>query len=304
MTLYPPDDPFLINTVIFGIPLVIRWYGLLIMSGAVLGAFLNEARARKQGFDPEQIWNQLMLGLILGIAGARIYYVAFERARFGNNFFEMLNLTTGGLAIHGAIIGALLAAVIYTRRHKLPFWHWVDLCVPGLLLAQALGRWGNFFNQEAYGCPTSTGFGLLIDPIHRISPYDDLQKYPPTTLFHPTFLYESLWNLLGVGLILLLERHFGSDAPSQRRWLRKGDLFFFYGAYYSFARFWIEGLRTDSLCLNGFGGDCVGSLRVAQVVSLLIFCAAAIALIVNHQRTVASSASNALTAKEIADPRA
>ncbi len=293
MELYPPFGPYLLNTEIFGLPIAVRWYGVLIMSGALLGAWLASRRALARGYDPEHVWNLLMLGLILGIAGARIYYVIFEWERFASNPMSALNLTTGGLAIHGVWIGALSAALIYTRYNKLPFWEWMDICMPGFLLAQAVGRWGNFMNQEAYGAPTTLGFGVRIDPEHRLPPYNNLQLYPPETLFHATFLYESVWNLIGVGLLLLADRRYGKLAPPKQRWLRDGDILFLYGIYYSLGRLWIEGLRTDSLCLNGIGGDCAGSIRMAQLVSLVIIVAGLVALFMNHRRPLAPTTAAA-----------
>lgn len=274
MGLIPPDDPFLIQVTLFGLALNVRWYGAIIMSGALLAAWLAARRAAARGIDPEHVWNQLFLGLIFGIVGARLYYVAFEWQRFASDPLAIINLTTGGLAIHGAIIGALLSALIYTRVKQLPLWEWLDICVPGFLLAQAIGRWGNFFNQEAYGSPTSLGFGVLIAPEHRIPPYNNLTLYPPDTLFHATFLYESLWNLVGVALLLWLDRRYGTHAPTVRRRLNGGDLVFLYAIYYSAGRFWIEGLRTDSLY--------AGPIRVAQLVSLALIGLGLLALVVNH----------------------
>jgi phosphatidylglycerol:prolipoprotein diacylglycerol transferase len=275
MIFYPPDDPFLINNAVFGIPIVIRWYGVLIMSGAMLGTWLAARRARHRGHNPDHVWNILTLGLLMGIAGARIYYVIFEWSRFGGDLGMMIDITRGGLAIHGAIIGAMLTVIIYTRVKKLSFWEWSDLFMPGFLLAQSIGRWGNFFNQEAYGVPTTLGFGVRIDGQHRLPDYP-LSEYPPDTLFHPTFLYESLWNLTGVGLLLLLDRWYGTHEPARKRWLRHGDLLFIYAIFYSLGRFWIEGLRTDSLY--------IGPLRTAQVVSLVLIGAGIVALFVNHRR--------------------
>ncbi len=284
MVLYPPDDPFLLSFTLFGLPIAVRWYGVIIMSGALLAAYLSARRAVDRGYDPDHVWNQLMLGLLMGIAGARIYYVIFEWERFAANPWSVLNLTTGGLAIHGGIIGSVLAVLVYSRWNKLPFWDWVDVCVPGYLLGQAIGRWGNFFNQEAYGRPTQLPVGVRIDPEHRLPPYTDLQTYPLDTLFHATFLYESLWNFAGAGLLFWADRRYGHGAPAGKRWLRPGDLLFLYAIIYSAGRFWIEGLRTDSLCLNGVGGDCAGSLRMAQAFSLALLVAGVIALVVNHRR--------------------
>jgi phosphatidylglycerol:prolipoprotein diacylglycerol transferase len=279
MILYPPDDPFLFSINLFGLPITVRWYGFIIMMGALIAALVAARRAQRRGIDPDHVWNQLMVGLLLGIAGARIYYVFFEWDRFAGNPWSALNLTTGGIAIHGGIIGALIATIGYSYYNKLPLREWLDICAPPFLLGQAIGRWGNFFNQEAYGVPTSLNFGLRIDPEFRVPPFNNLQLYPIDTLFHPTFLYESLWNLSGFGLLIWLERRFGANAPPEQRKLRPGDLLFLYGIIYSSGRFWIEGLRIDSLCLDRVGGTCDGSLRVAQMISIaiIVLCVAGLA---------------------------
>jgi phosphatidylglycerol:prolipoprotein diacylglycerol transferase len=290
--IHPPDDPFLINTNIFGFALQVRWYGVLIIGGAMLAAWLAAKRAERRGYDPEDVWNLLLLGLVLGIAGARLYYVAFEWERYANSsLLDIINPQGGGLAIHGAIIGAVLAALIYTRWKKLPFVEWLDICLPTMLLAQAVRRWGNFFNQEAYGRPTNLPFGVAIDESHRLDPFRDMQQYPPSRLFHATFLYESIWNISGLGLILWLERRL-------RGWLRTGDSALMYLIVYGAGRFWIEGLRTDSLCTNGVGGDCAGALRTAQVVSLLLIVGGLIGMYINHRRALRPAEVGASAAAE------
>jgi phosphatidylglycerol:prolipoprotein diacylglycerol transferase len=266
----PPFGPTLIDH-LFGLSfLTVRWYGVLIVSGAILAGYLAARRARAHAIDPEHVWNQLLLGMVLGIIGARIYYIAFEWQRYaGQPLIDIINPQGGGLAIHGAIIGALVAVLIYTRRHQLPLLAWLDICVPTLLVGQAIGRWGNFFNQEAYGRPTTLPWGLDIPPDRRIPPYDNLAQYPPSTRFHPTFLYESLWDAGALALILWIERRFGSR-------LRPGDSALLYGVLYSAGRFFTEGLRTDSLCVGAYtlDGSCIGGLRIAQLVSLaaLVIC--------------------------------
>lgn len=278
--LHPPDDPFLINTSLFGIPLAVRWYGVLIVGGAMVAGWLAARRAERRGYNPDHIWNLLLLGMVLGIACARVYYVAFEWQSFaGRPWLDLINTTKGGLAIHGALIGAVLAALIYTRRNKLPLVEFLDICMPGFLLAQAIGRWGNFMNQEAYGRPTTLPFGVTIDGDRRLPPYNDMAAYPPSTLFHATFLYESVWNVAGFGLLLWLERRL-------RGWLRTGDIALFYAIWYGVGRFWIEGLRTDSLCTNGVGGECGGALRTAQIVSLLLIAIGLVGFYLNHHRAL------------------
>jgi phosphatidylglycerol:prolipoprotein diacylglycerol transferase len=277
----PPTGPYLIDH-LFGLSfLTVRWYGVLIVSGAILAASLATRRAKARGIDPEHVWNQLLLGMLLGILGARIYYVAFEWQRYaGRPLLEIINPQGGGLAIHGAIVGALIAVLIYTRRQHLPLLPWLDICVPTLLIGQAIGRWGNFFNQEAYGRPTTLPWGLDIPPDRRIPPYDNLQQYPASTRFHPTFLYEALWDAGALVLILWIERRF-------RAWLRPGDSALLYGVLYSAGRFVTEGLRTDSLCVGAYtlDGSCTGGLRIAQLVSLGVLVACGLVLAWRHRRS-------------------
>lgn len=272
--LFSPEDPYIIH---IAVPLQVRWYGVCIIGGALLGTWINANRARLRGFHPDHSWNQLMLGLILGVIGARIYYVIFQWHMFRENPWMIPNLMTGGLAIHGAIIGAILSVAFYTWRNQIPFWQWLDIHVPGFLLAQGIGRWGNFFNQEAYGRPTDLGLGVRIDPIRRVAPYQDLQQFPPHTLFHATFLYESLWNISGAILLIVIDRLWGTNTTSGNKKLRHGDLFFLYCIIYSSGRFWIEGLRTDSLLLS--------SLRIAQVMSIVMILAGIGAILYNHRKS-------------------
>jgi phosphatidylglycerol---prolipoprotein diacylglyceryl transferase len=277
----PPTGPTVIDH-LFGLSfLTVRWYGVLIIGGAMLAATLASRRARAHGIADEHVWNQLLLGLLFGIIGARLYYVAFEWGRYaGKPLLEILNPQGGGLAIHGAIVGALLAVLIYTRRQRLPLLTWLDICVPTLLVGQAIGRWGNFFNQEAYGRPTTLPWGLDIVPEHRIPPYDNLQQYPASTRFHPTFLYESLWNVSALVLILWIERRF-------RAWLKPGDSALLYGVLYSAGRFFTEGLRTDSLCVGPYtlDGSCAGGLRIAQLVSLATLMTCGLILTWRHRHS-------------------
>lgn len=260
----PPTGPYLVEH-LFGLAfLSIRWYGVLIMGGALLATLLAARRARMRGINPDHVWNQLFLGLLIAIPLARAYYVFFEWPRYaGRPWLEIVNPQGGGLAIHGGLLGALIAVLIYTHRQRLPLLSWLDICAPPVLLGQAIGRWGNFFNQEAYGRPTTLPWGLDIAPAFRIPPYTDLTRYPLTTRFQPTFLYESLWDLSALGLILWGERRFA-------RWRRPGDSVLLYGILYSLGRFGTEGLRTDSLCVGPYiaDGSCIGGLRIAQLVSL------------------------------------
>jgi phosphatidylglycerol:prolipoprotein diacylglycerol transferase len=284
--MYPPDDQYLIEQ-LFGL-ISIRWYAICILGGAILAAWFGARRVAARGYDPEHAWNLLAFGLVISIACARTWYVIFEWQRFERMpnawtwrwfLFDVINPATGGIAIQGAIVGAVLGTFIYTRWNRLDFLQWVDFGAPCMSIGQVIGRWGNFFNQEAYGRPMATAqpWGLRIDAPFRVKEFPASEYPVETTRFHPTFLYESLWNLLVLIALLAIERRF-------RGWLRKGDLFLCYGIIYSIGRFFIEGLRTDSLCLSGVGGSCENSLRTAQVTALATIGIFALILIVRHLR--------------------
>jgi phosphatidylglycerol:prolipoprotein diacylglycerol transferase len=249
------------SPVIFQIgPLSIRWYGVLIMAGVILGLVLAGREAKRQTVSIEFIYDLFFYMLISAIVGARLYYVIFSWDQYRNNLAEIFAFWHGGLAIHGAIIGGIVSALIHTHLKGVSFWQVADICAPSLILGQAIGRWGNFFNQEAFGGPTNLPWGIFIDKAHR--PLHYIQQ----THFHPTFLYESLWNFC-VFLFLLWVR--------RKRSIISGDVFLAYLMLYSTGRFWIEGLRTDSLMFAGF--------RIAQIVSLCLILLASITLIQRHR---------------------
>ncbi|WP_347179074.1 prolipoprotein diacylglyceryl transferase [Roseofilum casamattae] len=231
-------------------PLAIRWYGLLIASAVLLGVTLSQYLAQRRGLNPDAI-GDLAIWLVLGaIPGARIYYILFQWENYSDNLGEMFAIWKGGIAIHGAILGGMLAALIFARLNRLSFWKLADVVAPSLILGQAIGRWGNFFNSEAFGSPTDLPWKLFI-PINR-RPIEYIQF----DYFHPTFLYESLWNLMVLGILLGLFVWGLKHKPG----LKSGTLFMVYLIAYSLGRVWIEALRTDSLML--------GDIRVAQLVSL------------------------------------
>lgn len=267
----PPVDPLLIHfTENWGI----HWYGVLIVSGVVLGALYAALRARQNGDDPDHVWNALTLAIVLGIIGARLYHVFSqpEGGMVGWDYYrkhpaEILYIWQGGLGIYGAIVGGLLGVVLYAWRAGLRPLKWLDYGAPGLALGQAVGRWGNFVNQELYGPPTTLPWGLRIDPAHRIAPYHDLETYPPETLFHPTFLYESLWCLLLFGGLALLARHF-------KERLKDGDILLVYLIGYPLGRFFLEYLRPDAWM--------IGPIAAAQLFALVFVVGATGVLIVRH----------------------
>lgn len=227
-------------------PLSIRWYSILILTGIILATALCRRLARERDLDPE-IFSDLVVWLVVGaIPMARAYYVFFEWPRFSQEpLWKIFAIWEGGIAIHGAIIGGLMAGYLFARRRKLSFLTLVDVVAPGLILGQAIGRWGNFFNSEAFGGPTDLPWKLFIPLANRPSGMESVAFY------HPTFLYESFWNLGVFGLLLFVFFRF--------RQLKPGSLFCLYALTYSLGRIWIEGLRMDSLMF--------GPLRVAQLIS-------------------------------------
>lgn len=232
-------------------PLTIRWYGLLIASAVLIGVSLSQYLAKRRHVNPELL-SDLSIWLVIGaIPAARIYYVLFQWSEYAQHPERIIAIWQGGIAIHGAIIGGVIAALIFAKLRQVSFWQLADLVAPSLILGQAIGRWGNFFNSEAFGAPTNLPWKLYI-PSDRRPPELTNFEY-----FHPTFLYESLWDLMVFALLMTL---FFRGLQNKPR-LKLGTLFMAYLPAYSLGRFWIEGLRTDSLML--------GFLRMAQVVSLI-----------------------------------
>jgi phosphatidylglycerol---prolipoprotein diacylglyceryl transferase len=227
-------------------PITIRWYGLLIATAVLIGVSLSQYLAKRRNVNPELV-SDLSIWLVIGaIPAARLYYVLFQWSEYSQHPERIIAIWQGGIAI----IGGTLAALIFAKVNQVSFWQLTDLVAPSLILGQAIGRWGNFFNSEAFGRPTNLPWKLYIP----------LQNRPPTLAnfeyFHPTFLYESLWNLIVFALLMALFFRGLSGKPR----LRLGTLFLAYLVAYSFGRLWIEGFRIDSLML--------GPLRIAQVVSL------------------------------------
>jgi len=276
-------------------PLAVHWYGLLIVSGAVLAAVVSTFEAKRRGEDPEHVWNVLTWCLILGIIGARLYHVfsSPEGGFVGWEYYkehpiDIIAFWRGGfrgLGIYGAVIGGVLAIVLYTRYAKLNLPRWLDIPTPGLLLAQAIGRFGNFINQELYGQPTTLPWGVPIDCLHRFGAFT-CDKLPESTRFHPTFFYESAWNLIGFALIMWIGR----------RWkdrLKDGDVFLMYLIWYPLGRFWTEYFRPDAWLVGG------SRLATAQLIAIISALLAVALLIIRHAK---SSASEADSAGDIFDP--
>jgi phosphatidylglycerol---prolipoprotein diacylglyceryl transferase len=229
----------------------LRWYGLLIASAVLIGVNLSIYLAKKRQMNGELIGDLSIWLVLAAIPCARLYYVLFKWNYYSQHPSEIIAIWQGGIAIHGAILGGTLAALIFAKIKQVKFWALADVVAPSLVLGQAIGRWGNFFNSEAFGSPTELPWKLYIPSTRRPEEYLD-QEY-----FHPTFLYESLWDLSVFGILILL---FSRSLPA-RKPLKDGSLFMIYLIAYSLGRFWIEGLRTDSLMF--------GSLKMAQAISLI-----------------------------------
>ncbi len=235
------------NPIAFQIgPFAVHWYGIIIAAGLLAGVTVAALRAPFYKISRDDLYNLVLLALPCGIIGSRLWYVVFNWSYYAERPGEILATWHGGLAIHGGVLAAILCGLVYARIKKLSFLSIADMTAPSFALAQAIGRWGNFVNQEAYGTPTDLPWAIIIDGVPR----------------HPTFLYESIWNLFVFGILLLVGRRF----PQAR-----GLVFAGYLVLYSAGRFFVEGLRTDSLM--------VGDLRTAQITSLvMILCGVVIGI--------------------------
>lgn len=226
---------------LFG-PLTLNYYALCIVVGIIAAILLSSRLWKSRGGSVDNVMDATLWAVLLGIVGGRLYHVfSSPDAYFGPNFDGSGDLTLipqvwlGGLGIWGAIVLGAVGIWIACRRYGIKFAGFADVIVPGVLLGQAIGRWGNWFNQELYGAPTSLPWGLEVDAEHRVP---QVQHLSESTLFHPTFLYESLWSLAGVVLLVLLHKKFR---------FKQGLLAWTYVAYYTLGRFWIESLRIDEL---------------------------------------------------------
>ena len=203
-------DPIIFSFKIGSIPIALHWYGVLVMSGIMFGAWITSLGIKSRNEDPEYLWDALIYIIIAAMVGARLWYVA--NATLGGNPFyknnpaQILNIPAGGLHFYGGILFGVIAFIYYARKHRLDLWLFVDAVAPGLLLGQAFSRPANFINQELYGPPTTMPWGIAIDRLHRIAPYADMGKFPAETRFHPTFAYEMLWNIFAALLILWITK--------------------------------------------------------------------------------------------------
>jgi phosphatidylglycerol:prolipoprotein diacylglycerol transferase len=277
---FTPDPVAFVIPLPFGLfgqtSLPIYWYGIIIVAGTIAGAFLAASEAKRKGIDPDHVWNGLLFALLFGVLGARLYHVLSDVAvgdpngyfanDFGTNLINVLNPRSGGLGIFGAVVGGIFGIWVYTRFAKVKFWGLVDIAIPGLALAQAIGRWGNFMNQELYGYPTDLPWGIPITAAHRLPQFASL---PDTARFHPTFLYESIGMFIVTGLLLYIARRWDKT-------LKPGDMLLLYGIFYPLVRFFTEMQRPDAWLLANTG------VPTAQVISVVTFVICAIWFLYRH----------------------
>lgn len=242
-----------INPIFIDIGIVtIYWYGLIIAFGTALGIFLAIREANRLQLKKDIIIDLMIVAIPISIISARIYYVLFEWGHYADHsWWKIFAVWEGGLAIHGAVIGGIITAVIFARNRKVSFWQLADVIAPSLILGQAIGRWGNFMNQEAHGGPIST---TTYENFHQYLPdFIMNQMTIDGVMYHPTFLYESVWNILLFILLIVIRKY----NPL------RGAIFLSYIMTYSIGRYFIEGMRTDSLYM-------FGEIRTAQFISVLL----------------------------------
>lgn len=253
----------MINSVnIFG--LTIHFYSLCILLGIVVAYFVISREAKRQGIDSDTITNLIFYGLLCGIVGARLYYVVFQFSYYKDNLLDIFKIWNGGLAIHGGLIFGSLFVFFYCRKKKLSFLKLADIILPGVLIAQAIGRWGNFFNQEAYGCMVSS------DLLHKLLVPDFIIKgmFIKGAYYLPTFYFESIWCVLGFISMLILRKNYN---------IKVGTITAIYLIWYGIGRTVIEAFRTDSLMIF--------NIKQAQVISILAI-VAGILILINRKRNL------------------
>ncbi|HHA6554886.1 prolipoprotein diacylglyceryl transferase [Staphylococcus aureus] len=229
-------------------PLSVRWYGIIIAVGILLGYFVAQRALVKAGLHKDTLVDIIFYSALFGFIAARIYFVIFQWPYYVENPSEIIKIWHGGIAIHGGLIGGFIAGVIVCKAKNLNPFQIGDIVAPSIILAQGIGRWGNFMNHEAHGGPVSRAF---LEQLH-LPNFIIENMYINGQYYHPTFLYESIWDVAGFIILVNIRKH-----------LKLGETFFLYLTWYSIGRFFIEGLRTDSLMLTS-------NIRVAQLVSILL----------------------------------
>jgi phosphatidylglycerol:prolipoprotein diacylglycerol transferase len=260
-----PSPP---SPVIFHLgPFALRYYGLFIAIGIVVATWLTSRQLERKGMDGTLALDSLFFIVPLGFIGARAYHVATDYELYANDPFPgVFEVWNGGLGIYGGVIGGFIGLIIFARIRGISLWVFADAMAPGVALAQAIGRWGNYFNQELFGRPTNLPWAIRIAPENRPVGYTE------ATSFHPTFLYESIWDLIVCLILLWVARRFADS-------LKNGDVAVLYVSLYSFGRFFVESLRIDPAFL--IGGTIRGNLLVSSVLAL----AFAMILLLRHSGT-------------------
>ena len=265
LTLPSPASPVLFEVG----PFALRWYGLCIALGIAAATWLTARELNRRGYDGAMALDALLFVVPLGFIGARIYHVVTDYDLYDGNphsFFPgVFEVWNGGLGIYGAVIGGFLGLLVFARLRGINALAFADAAAPGLILAQAIGRFGNYFNQELFGRPSDLPWAIEIAPENRLPQFDDVAS------FHPTFLYESIWNVLVCLVLLFVARRFANS-------LKNGDIFLLYVCLYSVGRFFVETLRIDPAFLIG---DFRGNLFVASVLALTF----ALILFLRHAST-------------------
>ena len=272
-------DAIQINPIAFTIPIgdgfPIHWYGIIVTLGIALGAWWAGTEVKRRGGSIDDFYNGLLLVVVSGFVFARLWYVLQElmagRGDQFNSFASVINVRAGGLNILGGFIGAAVVALIYVRWKRLDFWLYADVAGPALLIAQGIGRWGNFINQELYGGPTTLPWGLLIPIENRLPIFRNLTEFPPGTRFHPTFLYESLWLLIGFALLIFLNSRF------RDKW-NSGTIFGLFLIWWGGGRAWVELFRPDQPKI----GDTV--ISYSMILALLIAIAGVLVLLYRYDK--------------------
>lgn len=274
-------------------PISVNWYGIILGIAALAGLLIAIQEGKRFGIVPDFFLDLMLYGVPSAIIGARLYYVLFKWDYYSDHPAEIIQIWNGGIAIYGALIGALVCGFFYIRAKGYSFWRIVDICVPSLLIGQMIGRWGNYVNQEAYGGEVEESF--LRDTLHLPSFIVD-QMNVQGVYHHPTFLYESLWSLVGLVILFVIRR---------QRFLRAGEQFFIYFIWYSIGRFFIEPLRTDSLAFKGpdwlaslmnglwspmkvlfeqgYLNPAEGNVRISQLLALLIVIVGIVMIAIRRQ---------------------
>lgn len=267
-------------------PVQIRYYGIIIVTAILVAAVLAARMAKRDGRDPDHVWGAMFWAVILGIIGARLWFVLFppqslilqgrDTAWFFQNFTNLENgplaIWSGGLSIWGAFLGGFIGSALYLRWNKLSFGPWLDIAAVALPLGQAIGRFANYVNQELYGLPTTLPWGIQIESRFRVGPYVNTVNYPLDSLFHPLFAYEMLWSLLFFVVLLRLWTLY------RTQW-EPGTIFLIYVAQYAFIRYFLEFIRVELSIVTLQLGDQLVRINTTQVVCAVLFIGAAALLV-------------------------